>query len=550
MFTVEQYIAQKKKKDKLDEFDFKNHAENMAAVMKYVMEYFNSYLNPEEYDYETIKFEQTTLKIEREVADTFPRSKDFIVAYYKKYKSRIDKTFSSWFRDLDYMDLFCCNEDYESAVNQFCDNKKMQDTGVAEYKSELLILAQEIKERETEKPSSTGYKYLDEGLISWIKAVYAEYKVNLFQFASRISYSYYDKYVETIYDRSADQFYHINRYNHRYNDNPFGLEEIYKDNSHRPFIHDRKGELEMLIMYAWLFEEVKDTEYWPEYVNLCISTGRVSIIRNINVLLPIINKGIPYPEDIKSTMALVETSTGILKSDPGCPYILRLAYEKDNDIVWKDDEELNRIINNLQSTFSAYGVPYALELFTPLRSPTYNEKEFFARYSLLEKKMKKYPDMKIALINGPQRQRSKPSYLMQTTEDVIKIRTLAKEMKFRLKIALDVSKLIKNKNYQSDFEKNFNQLSEIRQSIVGVHLSNSFPSGRISELIYKDDKVYLNQFDYPELSGFLGAVSALFSDNQCRYFVPEETKSPGELEELTDNLLRGGFSFLEQRSEQ
>jgi len=62
MLTVEEYILQMKKKDKLDEFNFKNHAENMSAVISYVMEYFDNYLDPEAYDYEKVKTEQVVLK--------------------------------------------------------------------------------------------------------------------------------------------------------------------------------------------------------------------------------------------------------------------------------------------------------------------------------------------------------------------------------------------------------------------------------------------------------------------------------------------------------
>ena len=57
MLTVEEYIIQMKKKDKLDEFNFRNHAENMSSVISYVMEYFNNYLNPEAYNYEQIKID-------------------------------------------------------------------------------------------------------------------------------------------------------------------------------------------------------------------------------------------------------------------------------------------------------------------------------------------------------------------------------------------------------------------------------------------------------------------------------------------------------------
>jgi len=550
MLTVEQYISQMKKKEKLDEFDFKNHAENMAAVMKCVVEYFNTYLNPEEYDYEAIKLEQSVAKVEKEITDTLPHSKKFIIEYYKQYKSRIDRTLKSHLKGYEYRKLFYSRDDFEDMITEFCENRKIQDMGLVEHEEELIILMQELKERETEKTSRTGYKYLDEALFSWINGTYAEFKVNLFAFASEIAYEYYEKYVESIYDRSTEQYYHINRYNHRYNNNPFGVDEIYKENCHRPFIEGHKGELEMLIMYDWVHSRVEDAEYWPEYVNLCVNTRRVNIVRNMNILLPVINKGIDYPEDIKSSIVFVETTTGVLKTDPSGQYILRLTYDKENDLIWKDDGQLTRVITNLQESFAAYGPPNALELSSPRREPTYNEKEFFARYSQLEKKLKRYAGTTIALVNGPQRHKAKPGYLMQTTEDIIKIRTLTKELKLRLKISLDISKLITNKNNHSQFEEDFNQLSEIRHSIVGVHLANKFPSSGFIDRIYKEDKVYLNQYEYPRLSDFLGSISALFNDNRCRYFVPEEVKSPEELEELVDNLLRAGFSFANWKDEQ
>lgn len=550
MLTIEQYISQMKKKEKVDEFDFKNHADNMAAVMKCVVEYFNTYLNPEEYDYEAIKLAQSAIKIEKEISDTLPQSKDFIIEYYKKHKSRIDRILKTHLKSYDYMELFYSQDDFEDVVKAFCEDRKMQGTGVAEHKENLILLAQELKERETEKPSRAGSKYLDDALFSWVKDTYANFKVNLTEFASKIAYEYYQKYVESIYDQRSEQHYHINRYNHRYNNSPFGIDEIYKENCHRPFVEGRKGEMEMLIMYEWVHGWVEDAEYWPEYVNLCVNTGRVNIVRNINILLPAINKGIAYPEDVKSSIVFVETTTGSLNTDPGGTYILRLTYDKEKDLIWKDDEQLNRAINNLQDTFVAYGPPYALELLPPLRAPAYNEKEFFTRYCQVEKKLKKYADMIIALVNGPQRQKAKARNLMQTTEDIIKIRMLAKELKLRLKISLDISKLITNKNYCSQFEQDFHQLSEIRQSIVGVHMDSRFPSGSIIDRIYKDDAVYLSQYEYRRLSDYLGSVSALFNDNQRRYFVPEEITSSEALEELTDNLLRAGFSFIEWKGEQ
>lgn len=549
MLTVEQYITQMKKKDKLDEFNFKNHAENMTTIIKYVMDYFNNYLNPEAYDYEKIKIDQTVSKIEQEIQATFPKSKNFIIQYYKKYLTRIDKVLKNWVKDQLYMDLFYLKDDYEKTVSDFCNSAKMKNTDIKEHYNELIVLSQEIKENEVDKPSISDFKNLDNSLIAWVKGTYREYGVNLLQFAHSYTNSYYDEYIETIYDREAEQFYHINKYNHRYNNNPFEIDEIYEDNKHRPFINGKKGELEMLLMYEWLFDHVEDSDYWPEYVNLCISTGRVNIVKNINTLIPVKYKGINYPDDIRNTIVFIETINGSISDNPDAPYILRLNYSKDNDKIWKSELELNITINNLVDTFTKYGVPYALELFSPLRSPTYNEEEFFAHYRLLEKGMRKYTNLKIALVNGPSRSNSKPKYLMQSIDDIIKIRNIVKEMKFKLKIAVDISKLINKRNYGRDYENVFNSLCEIRNSIICIHLSSIIGNSVIHSVIHKDDKAYLNKFDYPQIPDFLSRISALFNDNQKRYFVPEGIGSNDDLEELVDDLLRGGFSFSSQEED-
>lgn len=104
-------------------------------------------------------------------------------------------------------------------------------------------------------------------MATWIQDTYRKYGVNLYQFAQTISWEYYDKYVEDIPSRHTQESYHINNYNHRYN-NPFGIDNIYIENKHCPFVDGRKYELEMLSMHDWVFNSVKDTDYWPEYVNL------------------------------------------------------------------------------------------------------------------------------------------------------------------------------------------------------------------------------------------------------------------------------------------
>lgn len=544
MLAVEEYILQMKKKDKLDEFDFRNHAENMTKVIGYVMNYFNNYLDPEAYDYENIKAEQTIIKIRNEIEEDFPKSQEFIIQYYQETKSRIDRTFKKWLEAQEYLDLYFSYEDYEKAASEFCSSGKMRNTGIAQYKDKLSTLASEIKRKHTEIISVSDYKFLDNRLVTWIQDTYREYGVNLYQFAQAISWEYYEKYVEYIHSNHTRESYHINNYNHRYNNNPFGIDNIYKENKHRPFIDGRKYELEMLIMHDWVFYSVKDTDYWPEYVNLCVSAGRVGLASYVNILLPVISKGLAYPSDISGSLVFTETTDGLLKTNPSGQYVLRLGYSNDSDIIWKEPQAMNALISNLNDMFTKHGEPYALEILSPFRTQAFGLEEFFAQYRQFEKGMKKYSNMKIALINGLQAGKNKPTHIMESIEDIIKIRNLARDMRLKLKLAIDFSKLLKRKSTSRyGLQEIFNPLAEIRNSIIGIHLPGSVTKPFIHETIIKDDKTFLNKFDYPQNSDFLGGLSALLYDNQIRYFVPEQIKNNEELEELIDDLLRGGFSF-------
>ena len=61
----------------------------------------------------------------------------------------------------------------------------------------------------------------------------------------------------------------------------------------------------MLVMHEWLFSEVFDDEYWPEYVNLCITTGRVKIAKNVNALIPVTLSELQYPDDAPCSTELI-----------------------------------------------------------------------------------------------------------------------------------------------------------------------------------------------------------------------------------------------------
>ena len=45
MLSIEEYIARRKKEDRINEFNVDDRMENMRICTNYIFEYFNNYLN-------------------------------------------------------------------------------------------------------------------------------------------------------------------------------------------------------------------------------------------------------------------------------------------------------------------------------------------------------------------------------------------------------------------------------------------------------------------------------------------------------------------------
>lgn len=543
MLTIEDYIASRKKKDKLDEFDFQKHSENMGAVIQYVMEYFNEYLNLEDYSYEQVKTQQVIDKFKEGIIESFPTTYEFIISYYWSSKKRIDRLLSKAYEEIEDIEVFYLPED-DRKVAEYVYKNKLKVAATEELLSNIAIMSKEYRETQREKPSISDMKEIDNAISDWVIEVYRKYKVNLLDYAREISYKFYERYVDREYDRQTETFYYINKYDYRYQDNPFNINDIYNRNKHREFIDGHKGELEMLIMYFWLFEDVHDESYWPEYVNLCIENERVSLARKKRILKPVLVKGVAYPSDIHSSINYIETKNGILKEDPGQNYILSILYEKSNDEMWKDKEALNNIIKNLHQSFKQFGTPELLEFLSPYQTTGYTKEKFFEQYQIFEKNMRRYTKMKIAIVNGYTMKSRDKDFLFSTIDDIASLRNTCKELKLNLKLLVDFT----DKNKRNKIKKNMNDmvntLASMRNFIIGIHINEIDSWSTSSQIYYSTDRQrFINTMDYPTVSTFMAGLTTILQDSRSRYLIPDAVKNPEKLEILIDTLYRSGCCF-------
>ncbi|MDD3278651.1 MAG: hypothetical protein PHG16_07170 [Lachnospiraceae bacterium] len=542
MNTIETYIAMRKKRDKMNEFDFSHHSENMGKVIQYVTDYFNDYLNLEDFSQEQAMAQQAVERFREGVMERHPLSYSFIIDYYMKTRKRIDTLAEKAYQDFEDGELFYTDEDFQKIAEHLCKKKLLVEPETT-FLEQLKIVIRECRMNTGEAPSNADMKELDNALIDWVKETFRTYGVNLLNYVSAISYDYEEKYVKTIYDRPTETFYHINQYEYRYQENPFDINDIYERNKHRVFIKDKKGELEMLIMYCWLFEDIHDEEYWPEYVKLCIESQRVHIVQPKGILLPVRQKGMEYPCDILAYINYAETKTGILKESPGENYVLKIIYEKEDDAIWKDLEKMELMIQNLQKSFKTFGAPRLLEFQSPYSSTFFNKSDFFLQYGIFEKGMKRYTKMKIALVNGYRRRNKEREYMVSSIEDIVKLRNACREMKLHLKIAVDFTDTGNKNGLKKNINETVNALAEMRAFIVAVHLKN-IDDWHGYRNIYRDDKGhrYMGITGDAPFSEFLSGLRLVLQDNRERFLIPQ-VKSEKELRDLTDMLLRGGCYF-------
>ncbi|MEI3603149.1 hypothetical protein, partial [Oceanobacillus sp. SE10311] len=312
MLKIEEYISMRKRKEKINEFDFTKHSDNMGKIIQFVSEYFNDYLNPEDYNYELIKLQQTIEKSKKTLINQYPNTHGFIEEYYLNKKKRIDTFIKKVCDAQKDIDIFYKENEFLEIAKEV--SYRLSDCELSDDDFSKVVLAvKDYWKYNISKPNRSEMKGLDNNIVKWVMDSYREFGVNIASYAFNIAWKWSDKYVEHKYSRQYDEHYYINSYDYRYQDNPFDIEEEYEKHQGKPFIQGKRDYFEMLVMYSWLFDVLEDTSYWPEYEKLCVKTRNVDLKTQRRVLVPISNGSQKYPEEIQSGIEYIESKNGLIK---------------------------------------------------------------------------------------------------------------------------------------------------------------------------------------------------------------------------------------------
>ncbi|MEI3598623.1 hypothetical protein [Oceanobacillus sp. MO10714A] len=538
MLKIEEYISMRKRKEKINEFDFTKHSDNMGKIIQFVSEYFNDYLNPEDYNYELIKLQQTIEKSKKTLINQYPNTHGFIEEYYLNKKKRIDTFIKKVCDAQKDIDIFYKENEFLEIAKEV--SYRLSDCELSDDDFSKVVLAvKDYWKYNISKPNRSEMKGLDNNIVKWVMDSYREFGVNIASYAFNIAWKWSDKYVEHKYSRQYDEHYYINSYDYRYQDNPFDIEEEYEKHQGKPFIQGKRDYFEMLVMYSWLFDVLEDTSYWPEYEKLCVKTRNVDLKTQRRVLVPISNGSQKYPEEIQSGIEYIESKNGLIKNKQKDQYIISILNGKTTDNIWTNNSVKAQVVNNIKKTVENYGKPKLIEFRSPLKSPVFGMKELIDKYLEIEKDLKTLGKISIAIKTNSIRTSKEP--VVHDMDDIMELHHVVEKMKLKLKIIIDLVDKNNRNVLKKGMEDLINSLASKPNSFIGFHINKIDEWGKIYGFTERGYKIDRNSC--PSFSDFMLGLSTILQGTTPKLLIPEKVKSDVDLEKLVDTLYKCGCEF-------
>lgn len=268
MLTIEEYIARRKKEDKLNEFDLDARTQNMKICVDYVFDYFNNYLNTTEADEKTVLHNEKLEKYHKQLREYEPEVREWAVGIYNEYGKQMNRYIGNIMKENELFFLYDTDSEFRNASYD-CYSRLIKKFSFLKDQTEMLFLfIKDYHRVESEQRFGFGVPSISEEITDWVDKTWAKHQVNLLAFAYDWINSFYEK--EDIWPsthRKKSQYsWRKYDYDYKQKSNLFNLDSLYRKMPKKSFVKGRKQELEILFMYYWLHDMEGDNDYWQEYL--------------------------------------------------------------------------------------------------------------------------------------------------------------------------------------------------------------------------------------------------------------------------------------------
>ncbi len=270
MLTIEEYIAQRKKEDQLNEFNITNRMENMKTCVNYVFEYFNQYLDITKLDEQTVLNNERLDKYKKSISHYEEEIQEWLVLIYGEYNKKLERMIINYLKKDDLFYLYSSDSEFRS-VSYDCYAQLVKKNSFLKDQTEMLYLF--IKDyHHIQSDSQVGRHnvMISDEIDQWVEKTRQKYKVDILAFCADWVHRFSDNMDSwsVSHRKKSDSPYWKYDYDYKQKNNLFNLNSLYRRISNKAFIKGNKQYLEIVMMYFWLHQIVGDEEnYWNEYID-------------------------------------------------------------------------------------------------------------------------------------------------------------------------------------------------------------------------------------------------------------------------------------------
>ncbi|NBJ71532.1 MULTISPECIES: hypothetical protein [Clostridia] len=272
MLSIEEYIARRKKEDKLNEFDVDARTQNMKIFVDYIFEYFNNYLDITEAEEKTVLHNEKLEKYRKQLREYDPEVREWLVGIYNDYGKQVHRHTGNILKENKL--FFLCSTDNEFRnVSYDCYSQLIKKLPFLKNQTEMLfLLIRDYHRVESEQRFNFGIPSISEEITEWIEKTWAKRQVNLLAFAyAWINYFFENEDIwPTTHRKKSQHTWRKYDYDYKQKSNLFNLDSLYRKMPKKVFIKGRKQEFEILLMYYWLHDMDGDVDYWQEYLDVVL----------------------------------------------------------------------------------------------------------------------------------------------------------------------------------------------------------------------------------------------------------------------------------------
>lgn len=175
LLTIEEYIARRKREDKLNEFSIDERSENMRLCVNYVFEYFNNYLNITEAEEKTALKDDKVNKFQQQLRDYDSDIIKWLTGIYSEHVKQIHKSIGNILKENEFFFLYSSDKEFRS-LSYNCYAKLLKKFPFINDQTEMLFLfIKDYHRVMSQKGMHHENIFISEGINEWLQGTWEKH---------------------------------------------------------------------------------------------------------------------------------------------------------------------------------------------------------------------------------------------------------------------------------------------------------------------------------------------------------------------------------------